>query len=185
MSVEPLDYEIGKEEKPINYATFGDRLLANIVDIPVLILPVGAGMYFGLVKQNFMILMLVLIISMLYKPLLEGIYGATIGKMVMKIKMVDDEGDVIGLGQSFMKNGIYIISSLITIMTYIWLFDQPAFADSDGFIEASMVQQGSPYGMISSIWSFVILVSCLAMLFSDYKQTLHDRVASVFCVKGN
>jgi len=122
---------------------------------------------------------------MLYKPVMEGVWGATLGKMILQIQMVDSDLDQIDLGQSLLKNAIYIIYSVIGILTNFWLVGTDAFQEAEGFIEASQATQGSPYELIAYIWIGVILISCFAMLASDLKQTLHDKLAGTYCVKNS
>lgn len=177
-----LDAQEVRRVSPVEYATFGQRLLAALVDTAVLILPIGGSIYFGYTNHSLLVLLVGTIVSALYKPLMEGIYGATLGKMAVGILMVDQNNDSIDLGQSFLKNGIYLISSAVGILSNFWLFDQEAFTESEGMMEAMMAGQGNPYQMLSSVVSLGILISCLAMLGSDKKQTLHDRIGKVFCV---
>ena len=99
--------------------------------------------------------------------------------------MVDSDLERIDLTQSFLKNGIYIISSLISLLSMFWLGGQDAFKESEGAMEAMMAGQGNPYEMISLGWQLVVLVSCFAMLGSSFKQTLHDRLANTFCVNNS
>lgn len=181
--MEILDTDNLKRHSNVEYASFGNRFLASIVDFLVMIIPVGGMMYFMFFEKNMMLVLLSSIIGALYKPLMEGIYSATLGKMAVGIKMVDSDNDNLDLVQSFTKNGIYLINSAIGLASMFWLFGQDAFLEAEGFMESTIASEGNPYQMISSIWSFAILISCLMMLGSDKKQTLHDRIANTFCIK--
>lgn len=171
--------------KNVEYAGFGERLLAYILDFLILLVPIAVCMYFGFANKSLTYLLIGYIVGMLYKPIMEGVWGATLGKMILKISMVDSENEQIDLGQSILKNAIYIINSVIAILGVFWLVGTEAFQESEGFVEASAAQQGSPYTMIGYIWLAVILISCFAMLASNFKQTLHDRLAGTFCVKNS
>lgn len=52
------------------------------------------------------------VIFLLYFSLLEGTAGATIGKMVLKIKVVNEDGNPCGLGAAFIRNILRIIDAL-------------------------------------------------------------------------
>ena len=132
-----------------------------------------------------MYLLISSILGMLYKPVMEGIWGATLGKMIMKISVVDSDMDIVGLGQSILKNAIYIISSILGILGHFWLAGTERFQESEGYMEVAQITQDSPYGIVSFVWVIVILGSCFAMFASDVKQTLHDRLASTYCVKNS
>ncbi len=181
--MEILDTDIITNQGHVEYATFSNRFLASLVDFLVMAVPIGGTIYFGFMEKNMMLMLLCTIIAGLYKPLMEGIYSATLGKMVVGIKMVDSDHEDLDLVQSFTKNGIYLISSTMSIMTTFWIFGQDTFLEAEGFLASSMATQNNPYQTITSIWSFVILISCFIMLASDTKQTLHDRIASTFCIR--
>lgn len=185
METETLDDNNYNKVRNVQYANFGARLGAAVLDFFIIIIPIGAIMYFGYENKNLMLLLTGTVLAMLYKPIMEGIWSATLGKMIVGISMVDSDLEKLELTQSFMKNSIYIISSLISLLTMFWLGSQDTFIESEGFMEAMMASQGNPYEMVSMIWSVLILVSCFAMLGSSFKQTLHDRVAKTFCVNNS
>lgn len=181
--METFDNENIRNNNNVEYANFGHRLLSSLVDFLVMAVPIGGSFYYGFMEKNMMFMLVCTIIAGLYKPMMEGIYSATVGKMVVGVKMVDSDYENLDLVQSFTKNGIYLISSTISIISAFWMFGQDAFLEADGFMESSMAAQGNPYQLVSSIWGIVILISCFMMLASDKKQTLHDRVASTFCIR--
>ncbi|MFT6337410.1 MAG: putative RDD family membrane protein YckC [Saprospiraceae bacterium] len=182
--MEILDTDNIRKQSQVEYANFGHRLLASLVDFLVIAVPIGGTIYFGFMEKNMMLMLMCTIITGLYKPLMEGTFSATVGKMVVGIKMVDSDYENLDLVQSFTKNGIYLISSAISVLSAFWMFGVDEFLDAEGFLESSMAAQGNPYQLISSIWGFVILISCFMMLASDKKQTLHDRIASTFCIRN-
>ncbi|MEE9437401.1 MAG: RDD family protein [Saprospiraceae bacterium] len=189
MENEYLDTGIEKTNA-ITYASFWDRLWASLLDGLILVIPVFGLATYGNITHNLMIALLALVLGMLYKPLMEGIYGATLGKMIMKIKMVDDNNEQISLAQSFGKNAIYIVSSAIQLLGTFELFSNEDFLDAEGFMEVfqaqQLAQQDSSYSMISLVWAFFVLISVFMMFAnSDTKQTLHDKIAKTFCVKKN
>ncbi len=185
METEILDDNNYKKIRNIQYATFLDRFLAAVLDFLITIGPLGYLMYLGYTGKNLVLLLLGTILGMLYKPVMEGVWGATLGKMIMKITMVDSDFDQIDLGQSLLKNAIYIVNSVIGLLGQFWVAGTDSFKESEGFMEAIAAGQGSPYGTISLIWVVVMLVSIFAMLGSSVKQTLHDRLANTFCVKNS
>lgn len=181
--MEVLDNNHLTNKLNIEYANFGHRLLAVIVDFFVMIIPVAGTFYYGFMEKNLVFMLICNVVMMLYKPVMEGIYGATLGKMAVGIKMVDSDFDQIDLTQSFTKNGIYLISSVVNILSAFWMFGQDAFMEAEGFVESTQAGQGSPYQLVSTLISVLILISCLMMLASDKQQTLHDRVAGTFCIR--
>ena len=185
METEILDDNNFNKIKNVEYATFLDRFLAAILDFFITIGPLGYLMYLGYTGKNLVLLIIGTVLSMLYKPVMEGIWGATLGKMIMKITMVDSDMDQIDLGQSLLKNAIYIINSVIGLLGQFWVAGTDRFKEAETFLEAMSAGDGSPYSTISMIWAVVILISVFAMLASATKQTLHDRLANTYCVKNS
>ena len=124
--MEILDTDNIRKHSQIEYANFGHRLLASLVDFLVMAVPIAGTFYYGFMEKNLMLMLVCVIISALYKPLMEGMYSATVGKMVVGIKMVDSDQEDLDLNQSFTKNGIYLISSAISVLSAYWMFGQDA-----------------------------------------------------------
>lgn len=185
METEILDDNNYKKIRSVQYASFGLRVGATLLDFLITIIPLGAMVYLGYQNKSLMYLLLSAVIGMLYKPVMEGIWGATLGKMIVNISVVDGDLERVDLGQSFLKNALYIINSGIAILGHFWLTGTEAFQEAEGLQETMMAGQDNPYTMITYIWGGIILISCLAMLASELKQTLHDRLANTYCVHNS
>ena len=185
METEILDDNNHNKIKNDQYATFLDRFLAAILDFFITLGPLGYLMYLGYTEKSIVLMLIGGIIGLLYQPVMEGIWGATLGKMIMKITMVDSDFDQIDLGQSLLKNAIYIIYRIIAILGQFWVVGTERFQEAEGFFEAIQAGEKSPYEVITLIWMIVILISVFAMLGSSMKQTLHDRLANTYCVKNS
>ena len=167
----------------VRYANFGQRFLASIVDFLVLFIPMAFSLYYGFVEKNFTAALLGSIFGTIYKPLMEGVYGATIGKMVVGIVMVDENLNKTDITQAITKNGVYLINGAIGLLSQYWMFGLEDFIGSEDILQTMEAIQDNPYQTVSSIWSLAILISCFSMLGSERKQTLHDNLAGVFCVE--
>jgi uncharacterized RDD family membrane protein YckC len=56
-----------------------------------------------------------LLVIIAYFVLLEGFVGATIGKMLVRIRVVGTEGERIGMTQSAVRNALRVVDSLPTL----------------------------------------------------------------------
>ena len=185
METEILDDNTYDKVRNVTYASFGARFGASLLDGLITMIPIIGLMYLGYANKSLVFLLLAVLLGLLYKPVMEGVWRATLGKMIVGITMVDSNLDQIDLAQSFKKNSIYIVSSVISLLTQFWVASTDAFKESEGFLEGFMANQGNPYEMVSGIWSLFILISCLSMLGSNLKQTLHDRFAQTYCVNNS
>ncbi len=104
----------------LQYQGITPRLIAQIVDGIVLAIvnyAIGASMagaasysFFGAEALPFV--GAGLLVFLLYFAVLEGTWGATIGKMAMKIRVVREDGSACGIGPAFIRNILRIVDIL-------------------------------------------------------------------------
>ena len=100
--------ENNSSQEEIKYAGFGIRLLAVIID-GFVTSPIGILIVYNfLVIKSFPLMILTTILSALYKPLMEWRYGATVGKMTLKLKVIDEFNNYLRLDQAFGRNGLRV-----------------------------------------------------------------------------
>jgi len=181
---EVLDSNWNDEEGPVEYATFWNRALASIVDSLALLIPSTGLTFYGLYEKSLPLVLAGAALAMVYKVWMEGTYGATLGKMAVKIKMINSARQPISLGESLQKNLIYVISQVIGMLSMIELFGDDTFTDTEGMLQSMALMNTTTMSTYGSLWSLLIIVSVLAVLFSGQtKQTLHDMIAGTYCVK--
>ncbi|MFN4226659.1 MAG: RDD family protein [Candidatus Ratteibacteria bacterium] len=140
-------------EGEIKYANFGLRFLAFIIDIIVFwsIYSIIFRIFFSfaspdfyenlfnnlysirfdfyeaidIVTKTFIFLIIFFLIFSLYKILVVGRFGASLGKMIVGIKIVDENGNKISFKTAFIrevivKQIIYPIFNFISFFGYLW-----------------------------------------------------------------
>lgn len=120
-------------------AAMGDRAIAALLDsivVAILIIPVGmwAAVRSGGVTPNgfelqgtaaFITFFMIGIFWLLYYWLFEGLFGTTLGKLVMQVKVQRLDGSNIGFGKSLIRNslrvidgiGLYLVGFLIALLS--------------------------------------------------------------------
>jgi len=164
------------------YAGFWIRVLASIIDFIVLIPILGIQLYNMMKIKSLPLAIVLLLIQLLYKPLMEFKFGATVGKSALKIKVVNEDYEGMTLVQSFIRYAPWIIQQAIGTISTIMLYSNPDFiAESDFFKMAAMQEQGMDpmYGYITG---GLLLISCIMVGFNAQKQGLHDKIAKTFCI---
>lgn len=166
-------------------ASFGDRVGAALIDFLIIGIPLVGLSLWGISTANILLGIAPLLINIFYKPVTEGLYGKTLGKHFMKINVTDLEGNAIDLVQSIIRNFLYLISGAVGLASNYLLFTNEEWLDADGFMERSMIQQeaSGSLGTISMVITFILLISCLAMLANQNGQTLHDKVGRTLVLK--
>ncbi len=104
----------------LSYQGIGPRLVAQVVDTIVLIVLfflVGFAISGSLTFQYqgeaaIPVLTAYGLVGILYFAILEGTMGATLGKKVVKIKVVKEDGSACGIGPAFVRTLLRIIDGL-------------------------------------------------------------------------
>lgn len=133
-------YEVKDEEEVLDFdpAGFITRAIAFLIDLVILLgittLTLASGLFFANINldissNNFMnlvipIYLILLLVSSTYFVFLHGFVGRTIGKMIMGIRIIRDDGESIGLREAFIRWVGYFISMLCVFLGFIWaIFD--------------------------------------------------------------
>ncbi len=187
MENEILDDELDPQQDkqpPIRYATFGARLGASLID-SLILLPFVALNFHNLTNSKiFAFDLLNSLLFVFYKPLMEWKYGATFGKMALKIKVVNEQFQSITLDQSVLRFLFYFILTAINIMISYHNFQSPAFLEASNIEELmeSQLNTNNPMQPFSSPATFLLMFSVMFVLFDMKKQALHDKLAKTFCI---
>ncbi len=126
-----LEYRLFKEE--LQLATIKKRTLAFIIDKILLALIVVAAMgnrfegkdFEGIVIAMNQALLFTTLMEITYQSIFTKLYGATIGKMIVKIRVVDVEMfDNPSWVASFLRASVRFLSETLFYLGFVWaLFD--------------------------------------------------------------
>ena len=166
----------------VKYAGFWIRVAAALIDTLVLIPIFGLNFYnlFG-IKSIYLALLLP-VIAAIYKPFMEYKYGATLGKMAVKIKVVDLDYKAIDLGTAIKRYIPWILVNVVSLVTIYLTFSNPAFIDAESFMEVGLLQQENGYDTYVNVANLAVLISVIFVAFDKEKQGLHDRLADTYCI---
>jgi uncharacterized RDD family membrane protein YckC len=124
----------------LNYATFGARFVAVLLDGLILIvfnqlvtrsvLLIGTGSFFPRAGTPSALAIFVgvfpFVVGISYEAFLIGKYGATLGKMALKMKVVTADGGRVSYARAFGRYFSKLLSSLTCMIGYIIAaFDNP------------------------------------------------------------
>ena len=113
--------EIIKAAVTMQYQGIWIRFISFLIDtivLGVLIGVVGSILGFSVVSRTagWGFGLLSFIIFLAYFTYLEGSKGQTIGKMVTKIKVVGEDGEMINMNQAFTRNILRVIDGLLAYL---------------------------------------------------------------------
>lgn len=184
------DSALGGAEYTPRFANFGPRLGAALLDFICVLPLVGANVYFTMFAPSLNGVLAVGLLSMLYKPGFEKLYGATPGKMMLKLKVVGKEGAPLSWSQAIMRYIPWLIGAVFGLYMTSLIFQIPGMEDVDGFVEygqliAEYQADGGMSPMMSvlqSVLGFLPLVSALFILGNDRRQAVHDTLAETYVI---
>jgi uncharacterized RDD family membrane protein YckC len=173
-------------DKPrITYVGFLPRFAALIIDGLILSAAIIPISLLADEVPGPAITILTSFIPFLYNPIMEYRYGATVGKMAMRIKIVNTEHERLTINNVIFRNFIYFAIQLISVSTDLYKFYNQSENNFGGF--TSMSDFFTPEIMISIIYGLVIIVIYtveLIFLLTDEKhRSLHDRIGKTYVVQ--
>jgi len=189
MYTDTLEGDSGLLDQAPRFAGFGPRLGAAVLD-GLITSPLAFGaMYFQSMSPSFTNYVAVLVLVYLYKPILEGLYGATLGKMILKLKVVGKDYAPISFSQAFTRFVPWILAFLVTIYFAQMMFQIPGLEDADGWMEFSVLQaewqaenMSMPMRILQGGIGFLPLISALFLLGNKRKQAAHDQLAETYVI---
>lgn len=171
--------EIEKYPRP---AGFWIRVGAQFID-GLILLPLTILVFLNLyLFKSTALLILFAIPSFLYKPMMESFYGATLGKMACRIKVIDNIGQKLDLGTAFLRALPFLLSNLTGTIQSLMLYSSPEFQSATTLEEIGQLQQMGTMDIIVYIVSLFVLVDCIFAAFTYRKRALHDMLADSYCV---
>lgn len=182
---EILDEEFRRKEvefKAEDFASFGKRFWAAIIDALVFTLPGFINMYNLTEMKSLPLYILLQIPILLYKPIMEWKYGATLGKMALKIKVMSTSGQPLSLEQSFRRWIFYFVNSFTGLLAVVFTFFNDEFSEMNDFYAIAELMRENGVSGLEEISSMLVLVSCMFVLFDLKKQSLHDKLAQTYVV---
>lgn len=185
--MQPLQPTINEENVP--YASFTERLLAYFIDV-ALFLPLTAIEGYNIIWwKRLDIMLLVILIWCIYKPVMEWKFGATLGKKIMQLRVVNYDYEAINFNQAMLRFAVFFARELAKAIAYFKLFMHPAFAafhfESMGDLNEFMLLQQDNPDPTSSLVLFFLLFSVTRIIFDPERQAHHDKIACTYCIKTN
>ncbi|MEM9835300.1 MAG: RDD family protein [Bacteroidota bacterium] len=168
---------------PIRYVGFWPRVGASLIDALLLLPFFFISSYNNYEWKSGWILILITLLTSLYKPLMEAERSATVGKMLLGYKVVDAEMNNISLDQAIQRYFPWIISIILAGGMNYELFNSPAFADADSFFEIGLLTQTTTFYLINNIYGFIFMIMMITVAFDLKHQGLHDKVARTYVIE--
>ncbi|MGD2094617.1 MAG: RDD family protein [Phycisphaerales bacterium] len=164
-------------------AGFWIRVGAHIIDILVFIPIMVLGVWNAWHPKSTVILILVSLPGLIYKPFMESFYGATLGKMSCKIKVIDENGNKLSLLNAYIRFFPFLLHAGVTLASTLVLYSSPEFQSAESMQELAEAQQKTGIlSVIGYVALVFILIDCICVAFTYRKRAIHDMMAESYCV---
>lgn len=175
------------EEPQYTYVGFWPRFGALFIDALILI---AVSYFIKLPLQELdnelVVLIVTAMVPLFYHLLLEYKFAATLGKMLLKIKIVNYEMQPPTLSNIILRNIIYIGLQFVSFGKDLYNYYKAQsfeFDQLDGL--ASYFTPMVIVGLFYSAGVFVIYIIELVFLLNDQKhRALHDRIGKTYVVRN-
>ncbi len=163
-------------------AGFWIRFGAQIIDFLVFIPIVGLGIWNTFSLKSIVVLVLMSLPGLIYKPFMEVFFGATIGKMACGIKVIDEKGKKLSLFGAYLRFFPFLIQAGVNLAGSLFLFSSEQFQSATSMMEISQAQQGNFLAPLGTGVNVLVMIECIVAAFTFRKRALHDMLADSFCV---
>lgn len=161
------------------YQTFAPRLAALFINI-FIFLPLG--IFDIWIKEaevspiiSYIWLPILNLAYPIYSIVMHGLYGQTLGKMAMKVRVVDVSEKPISFRHAFLREFPQLLFNFSLIFIVL-----PQIPNSEGNIEFS----ANPFGNVLYFLMMIYGIANIAVfLFNDKRRALHDFIAGTVVVK--
>ena len=174
------------------------RFLAALVDYVLTATFVAViSLYFMYSKADTSLLFAFSIPLILYKPLMEFFFGATVGKALLSIKVVDKEGQNLSINKAYIR---FIPFLLMTIMQLaqinIQLKVDPTIDQEGSFMESFVNNQEKTQEELESITlvgdvnlvhvftviNILVMINLFLIYFNRARRAGHDFMSGSYCI---
>ena len=173
------------QEKKVTYGGFWPRLGAMIID-GIILAPISFGLtYFNVTMwKGSLIMVLVSLIALAYKPIMEHMYGATLGKMSLNLKVTNLDFEKASLSQILIRNVFNIVPSLVTLVVMVGVYQDPAFESVSGYFEYSQFLSGfRVIQYVNLLVGGLVIADAIVMLADKRNRAWHDKFASTYVIE--
>ena len=167
------------------FGSFTLRAGAALIDLLVLAPLNLLAYHFTVDAPNIYVVMGIAVAEALYKPVLEKVYGRTVGKRLLKLRVVS-QADLgpISWNQTFVRFLPWAVVFYAGVFTTIRQFQDPNFGNFATYQEYFTYFRNSVLGQ-SSVLAFlnnVPIFSAIFIIGDALGRALHDRWAGTYVV---
>ncbi|MCP4265769.1 MAG: RDD family protein [Candidatus Brocadiaceae bacterium] len=175
------------KEKEI-YKTFWRRFVALIIDLFVM-WPIGILLGHFLNKNGLVFTLIDNLSIFAYSILLHGICGQTLGKFILKIKVLTILERKISFKSAFIRNAIPLFLAFLLIIYMYYYYPEILLFNNDDVLDKLLEKHIEKLHINSPIVILLLLnigwymLEILTMFTNNKRRALHDLIADTVVIK--
>ena len=178
------DYLVELEKKDVIYANFWLRFAALFLDGIITAPIIGIVSFINTTTWRSPIALIFIAFSgIIYKVFMEYKYGATLGKMIVKIKVVNGDLEFPSLKDILLRNVFGISIAIFSFFVSLQLIMHSPLIDERNLGQTSFLspQSSLSFALICFIYGLDIIEGIMVAV-DDRRRSIHDRIAKTFVV---
>lgn len=172
------NYKVERLEQE-DFIGFWKRVLATILDLLIILIPAVIVYWIfnslAVSLHSEIPIILEYIVFVVFDVFMIVRFGGTPGKLVLKMKIVNQQGNIPTLKEALIRNIFRIISTIFSMVVGVSLYDLTVISTT--------LNLWAPLATdLSKILGLIMLVDYLFVAFTPRKRALHDMMAGTYVV---
>ena len=165
------------------------RFMAALIDLSIVLMFFFTSTICYMFTNNRLVLLLLCLPILIYKPLTEAIFGCTLGKLIFRLRVVDSNAQHLTINQSFIRFIPFLLVLFVKIIYFAQFDMSEMFGNYDpspkGLDEMIEQNQQLDYNPTIEFFRFaaIILLWIDAMVMAVSGRAIHDYLAKSYCIQ--
>lgn len=173
------NYKVERLEQE-DFIGFWKRVLATILDLLIILIPAVIVYWIfnslAVSLHSEIPIILEYIFFVVFDIFMIVRFGGSPGKLVLKMKIVNQQGNIPTLKEALIRNTFRIISTIFSMIVGVSLYDLTVISTT--------LNLWAPLATdLSKILGLIMLVDYLFVAFTPRKRALHDMMAGTYVVE--
>ncbi|OKP98983.1 RDD family protein [Paenibacillus sp. P46E] len=174
-----MDRRVEEELVPGDFTGFGKRVLISIVDVLVLLLPAYVvNKFFVWATEHYhsgIPLFIQFALLCAFNIYMVVKYGGTPGKLLLKVRIINADGQLPSVKQALIRDSFYILNSFLAVIASLSAYKTLSISTHAGEWLPLVIG-------LNAFFGFVIIVDCLCVAFIKNNRAIHDLMAGTYVV---
>ena len=177
------EYRPNPRTVPWKYNTFWPRVWASWID-SLIMLPVGILLTLtcrsSILTPSLVLLVYIggILVKYIYRIILHGCFGQTVGKMAVKVKVVTLDESPLGVKRALLRESVDLLITAVSLIA-----NAPLILKTGSLVGLRWVPHGEWYFLLAFCSQGWFLIDLLTLFASTRRRAAHDFIAGSVVVR--